>query len=65
MVAAMDAVRDSCERHRVAPGTQTRTPDLARFWRDRGMRFLGCSNETGMILERGKELVAAIGAPAS
>ena len=65
MVAAMDAVRDSCERHRVAPGTQTRTPDLARFWRDRGMRFLGCSNETGMILERGKELVAAIGASAA
>src|SRR6478672_4872504 len=38
MVAAMDAVRESCDRHGVAPGTQTRTPDLARFWKERGMR---------------------------
>jgi 4-hydroxy-2-oxoheptanedioate aldolase len=65
MVEAMEAVRDSCERRGIAPGTQTRSPELARFWRERGMRFLGCSNETGMILDRGKELVKAIGAQAA
>jgi len=60
MVEAMEAIRDSCDRRGIAPGTQTRSPELAKFWRDRGMRFLGCSNETSMILERGKELIAAI-----
>ena len=64
MVEAMSAVRDSCERHGVAPGTQTRTPELARFWKERGMRFLGCSNELSMILERGRELVGMINAQA-
>jgi hypothetical protein len=28
------------------------------------MRFLGCSNDTGMILDRAKELVATISAQA-
>ena len=64
MVEAMSAIRDSCERRGIAPGTQTRTPDLARFWKERGMRFLGCSNEVSMILERGRELVSAIHAQA-
>ena len=57
MVEAMEAVRDSCQRHGVAPGTQTRTPELARFWKDRGMKLLGCGNEAGMMLDRAKELV--------
>src|SRR5215831_19521954 len=45
MVEAMEAVRDSCDRHGIAPGTQTRTAPLAQFWKARGMRFLGCSSE--------------------
>jgi 2-keto-3-deoxy-L-rhamnonate aldolase RhmA len=60
MVEAMEAVRDSCNSHGIAPGTQTRSPALARFWKERGMRFLGCSNETGMLYERAVELVKAI-----
>lgn len=57
MVDAMEKIRDSCIAHGVVPGTQTRTIALAKFWRDRGMRFLGCSNETGMLLDRATELV--------
>jgi 2-keto-3-deoxy-L-rhamnonate aldolase RhmA len=57
MVEAMEAVRDSCLRHGVAPGTQTRTPDLALFWKQRGMKFLGCGNEAGMMFDRAKQLV--------
>ncbi len=60
IVEAMEAVRDSCNRRGIAPGTQTRSPALARFWKERGMRFLGCSNETGMLYERAVELVKAI-----
>ena len=56
MVDAMEKIRDSCIAHGVAPGTQTRTLALAKFWRERGMRFLGCSSETGMLFDRASEL---------
>jgi 2-keto-3-deoxy-L-rhamnonate aldolase RhmA len=62
MVEAMEAVRDTCNRRGIAPGTQTRTPELARFWKERGMRFLGCSNETAMLFDRAVELVKRISA---
>ncbi|MBK9171150.1 MAG: aldolase [Bryobacterales bacterium] len=60
IVEAMEKVRDSCNARGIAPGTQTRSPALARFWKERGMRFLGCSNDTNMIYDRAAELVAAI-----
>ena len=65
MVEAMEAVRDSCRAHGVAPGTQTRTPALARFWKDRGMIFLGCSSETAMLQDRATELVKQLLAQAA
>jgi 2-dehydro-3-deoxyglucarate aldolase/4-hydroxy-2-oxoheptanedioate aldolase len=63
MVAAMEAIRDSCVKHGVTPGTQTRTLALAKFWRERGMRFLGCASETGMLFEKASEISAALTAP--
>ena len=60
MIAAMEAIRDSCIAKGIAPGTQTRNLELAKFWKDRGMKFLGCSSEWGMMLERGKEITAAL-----
>ncbi len=57
MVDAMEKIRDSCIAHGVVPGTQTRTLSLAKFWKERGMRFLGCGSETGMLLDRATELV--------
>ncbi|MEX2262371.1 MAG: aldolase/citrate lyase family protein [Bryobacteraceae bacterium] len=60
LVEAMEAVRDTCVRRGIAPGTQTRSAALARFWKDRGMRFLGCSNDTGMLFDRASELAAFI-----
>lgn len=57
MVEAMEKIRDSCIAHGVAPGTQTRSIPQAKFWREHGMRFLGCSNETGMLYDRACELV--------
>ncbi len=60
MVDAMEKIRDSCVKHGVAPGTQTRNPALAKFWKDRGMLFLGCGSDTGMLFERGKEIVGLL-----
>ena len=60
MVEAMEAIRDSCIRHKIAPGTQTRTPALAKFWKQRGMLFLGCGNDTGFLLDRATEIAKDI-----
>lgn len=60
MVEAMELIRDACVKHGVAPGTQTRTLPLARFWRERGMRFLGCGSETGMLFEKASEIAGAL-----
>lgn len=60
MVEAMEAIRDSCIRHKIAPGTQTRTPALARFWKERGMLFLGCNNDAGMLVDRAIEIANSI-----
>lgn len=57
MIEAMEKIRDSCVSHNVTPGTQTRGIPQAKFWRDRGMRFLGCSNETTMLYDRACEIV--------
>ncbi len=60
LVKCMEVIRDSCDKYGIAPGTQTRTLPLAKFWRERGMRFLGCSGEVAMLLERGQEIIAAL-----
>ncbi len=60
MIDAMEKVRDTCIRRNIAPGTQTRSAALAKFWKERGMRFLGCSNETSMLFDRASELVSQI-----
>lgn len=61
MVEAMEKVRDSCVKRGIAPGTQTRSAALAKFWKERGMIFLGCSNDTAMLYERAVELISQIG----
>ncbi len=57
MIKAMERIRDTCVARGIAPGTQTRTLSLAKFWKERGMRFLGCNSAAGMLLERGSEVV--------
>ena len=60
MVEAMEAIRDTCEQQGVAPGTQTRTVALARFWKERGMRFLGCGSDIGFLFDKAKETAGAL-----
>ncbi|HLG97722.1 MAG TPA: aldolase/citrate lyase family protein [Bryobacteraceae bacterium] len=64
MVDAMEKIRDSCVARGITPGTQTRSIPQAKFWRERGMRFLGCSNETGMLYEGACEIVRELSQPA-
>ncbi len=60
MVEAMEKIRDSCLKHGVAPGTQTRSVALAKFWKERGMIFLGSGNETSFLLDKASEVVEAL-----
>lgn len=60
LVSAMEAIRDTCNAKGVAPGTQTRNLQLGKFWRDNGMRFLGCSGEVAMMFERGVEITSQL-----
>jgi 2-dehydro-3-deoxyglucarate aldolase/4-hydroxy-2-oxoheptanedioate aldolase len=60
LVEHMEAIRDSCLKRGIAPGTQTRNLVLGKFWRERGMQFLGCSGETGMLLDRATEIAKAL-----
>jgi 2-dehydro-3-deoxyglucarate aldolase/4-hydroxy-2-oxoheptanedioate aldolase len=60
MVEAMESVRDTCEQHGIAPGTQTRAVPQAKFWKERGMRFLGCGSEIGFMYEKAKETAHAL-----
>jgi 2-keto-3-deoxy-L-rhamnonate aldolase RhmA len=60
MVDAMEKVRDACDRKGIAPGTQTRTVSLARFWKERGMRFLGCGSEIGFLFDKARETAQAV-----
>ncbi len=57
MVAAITRIVESCRRHGVYPGMQTRTMALARFWKQRGMQFLGCGNELGFLWDKARETV--------
>ncbi|MEO7144758.1 MAG: aldolase/citrate lyase family protein, partial [Bryobacteraceae bacterium] len=45
LIEMIEAIRDSCVRHGVAPGIHMRSPALAKFWKERGMLFLSCGNE--------------------
>jgi 4-hydroxy-2-oxoheptanedioate aldolase len=57
IVKTMEAIRDSCLEHKVAPGTHARSSSLAKFWKDRGMLFLSCGNELAFLHERASDIV--------
>ena len=59
-IEAMEAVRDNCERRGIAPGTHTRNIGLAKFWKERGMRFLGCGGDIGYLWEKAAETAKAV-----
>jgi len=60
MIETCEAIRDCCLKHGIAPGTHTRTPALAKLWKARGMKFLGCNSDTGMLLAGATETANSI-----
>ncbi len=60
LVDAVLALMESARRHGVAPGIQVRTPALARKWTERGMRFVGCGSEHGLLLEKAREAASEL-----
>ncbi len=60
MIGAIETIRDACLRHGIIPGIHTRAAAMARFWIDRGMLFVGCSNDLAMLLEQASVNVRTI-----
>lgn len=60
MIGTIETIRDACIRHGIVPGIHTRATAMARFWKERGMLFVGCSNDLAMLLERASENARAI-----
>ena len=55
MISTIETIRDACIRHGIIPGIHTRSTSMARFWKERGMLFLGCSNDLAMLFDRATE----------
>jgi 2-keto-3-deoxy-L-rhamnonate aldolase RhmA len=60
MIEAIDMIRDSCVKHGVAPGIHMRAPALAKFWRDRGMKFLSTGGDTLFLYDKVAETVKGL-----
>ena len=60
LVSTVDELIGKCNRHGVVPGIQVRTTKMAKFWAERGMRFIGAGGEHSLLLEKSKEVVALL-----
>ncbi len=60
VIEMIAAIRDSCVRHGIAPGIHMRSPELAKFWKERGMLFLSCGSEISFLHERAAEVAAQL-----
>jgi 2-keto-3-deoxy-L-rhamnonate aldolase RhmA len=60
LVDAVMSFIEKCEWHHVTPGIQTRSVAQARWWAERGMRFVGAGGEHGLLLEKAREAVAQL-----
>jgi 2-keto-3-deoxy-L-rhamnonate aldolase RhmA len=60
MIETIELVKESCLKHGVAPGIHLRALPLAKFWKERGMKFLSCGAETGFMLETATAVATAL-----
>lgn len=62
LIETVEAIRDTCIQKGIAPGIHNRTLALGKFWRDRGMKFIGAGSDTGMLMEKATEIAAGMNA---
>ncbi|MBS1857018.1 MAG: aldolase [Acidobacteria bacterium] len=60
LIETVDQVIATCNRTGVVPGIQTRGVAMAKFWAERGMRFIGVAAEHVFLLEKCREALAAL-----
>ena len=60
LVSTVDRIIEKCKHHGVVPGIQVRTVAMAKFWADRGMRFIGAGAEHALLLEKSRETVSQL-----
>lgn len=60
MIETIELVKESCLKHGVAPGIHLRTVALAKFWKERGMKFLSSGADTGFLLESATATATAL-----
>jgi 2-dehydro-3-deoxyglucarate aldolase/4-hydroxy-2-oxoheptanedioate aldolase len=60
MIETIELVKESCLKHGVAPGIHLRGLPLAKFWKERGMKFLSCGSETGFMMEGASAVAVAL-----
>jgi len=65
LISAVESIMDTCGRRNIVPGIHVRLPNLAKMWRDKGMRLLSCSTEATMLLERASAIVQELTPKAS
>jgi 2-dehydro-3-deoxyglucarate aldolase/4-hydroxy-2-oxoheptanedioate aldolase len=63
MIETISRLIETCNRHGVVPGIQTRSVAMAKQWVERGMRFVGVAAEYVLLLEKARETVAQLKAP--
>lgn len=57
---AIQKVVDTCEKYGKASGIHTRNLQDLLYWRDRGMKILVYSTDTGLVIEAGKSAIAKL-----
>jgi 2-dehydro-3-deoxyglucarate aldolase/4-hydroxy-2-oxoheptanedioate aldolase len=60
LVDAIDKIIESCVKHGIAPGIHMRPLHLAKFWRDRGMKFLSTSGDALFLFDKAQETMQAL-----
>jgi 2-dehydro-3-deoxyglucarate aldolase/4-hydroxy-2-oxoheptanedioate aldolase len=60
LIDTVDRMIAKCNAHGVVPGIQTRGVAMAKFWADRGMRFVGVAAEHVFLMEKCKEAMAVL-----
>jgi 2-dehydro-3-deoxyglucarate aldolase/4-hydroxy-2-oxoheptanedioate aldolase len=60
MIETIELVKESCLKHGVAPGIHMRALVHAKFWKERGMKFLSCGAETSFMMEGAMAVASAL-----